>query len=80
MPLSDAITMPVPEFCRVSGIGHSRLYDLINTGEIESVLIGRRRLIVVDSYRAYLTRLQKEGSALGPSPNPRARRPAAQAP
>ncbi|MGH7087669.1 MAG: hypothetical protein ACREFQ_02080 [Stellaceae bacterium] len=72
--MSDIITMPVPEFCRASGIGHSRVYALINAGEIGSVLIGRRRLVLVQSYRDYLDRLQKEESAPLPSPNPRARR------
>lgn len=78
MPIPDIITIPVPEFCRISGIGHSRVYDLVNAGEIESVLIGRRRLIIVQSYRDYLDRLQSQGNALGRSPNPRARRQAAE--
>jgi hypothetical protein len=73
---ADIITVPVGEpFRRISGIGRSRQFELIAAGELDSVLNGRRRLILIASYRAYLDRLRErenEGKRL-PSPNPRAR-------
>ena len=73
---ADIITVPVGEpFRRISGIGRSQQYELIAAGELDSVLNGRRRLILVASYRAYLDRLrdqENDGKRL-PSPNPRAR-------
>jgi hypothetical protein len=58
MPLDLPITTTIPEFKRLSGIGRSRIYELLDAGELESVHVGARRLIVVDSYRRLLERLQ----------------------
>ena len=54
--ISDRITMPVPDFLRASGIGRTTLYEMLATGELASITIGRRRLIVVDSYRQLIER------------------------
>jgi excisionase family DNA binding protein len=67
------ITASVAEFCRLSGIGRSFTYQMIANGSLESVTIGRRRLIIVDSYRRLIARRQEEqaaGAPLIPSPNP----------
>jgi hypothetical protein len=48
---TDIITATIPEFRRLSGISRSRIYELLDERAIESVYIGARRLIVVDSYR-----------------------------
>jgi hypothetical protein len=47
---TDIITATIPEFRRLSGISRSRIYQLLGSGGIESVHIGARRLIVIDSY------------------------------
>src|SRR5713101_383168 len=73
----DPIAIPIPVFCDTQHIGHSKLYELIDAGEIDSVLIGRRRYVILDSYRAYLERLkhtQVAGIGKIASPNPRANR------
>jgi hypothetical protein len=67
--------MAIPEFLRVAGIDRSKLYELIDEGVLSSVLIGRRRLIIVQSYFDYLRRQQKDqasGAGRIASPNPRA--------
>jgi hypothetical protein len=57
MPLDlEPITTTIPEFRRLSGIGRSRIYELLEAGELESVHIGVRRLILVDSYRRLIER------------------------
>jgi hypothetical protein len=48
--------MPVPQFLAAAGIGRTMLYELIGAGEIESVKIGKRRLIIVQSYLDLLAR------------------------
>src|SRR5271169_2833398 len=53
---SDRITATIPEFRRLSGIGRSRIYELLDAGELESVYIGSRRLILIDSYRKLIER------------------------
>src|SRR4051812_31893615 len=77
MDTSELITIPVGiPFQQKTGIGRSRQFELIAKGDLESVMVGRRRLIIVSSYHAYLDRLRQrergEGKRL-PSPNPRAR-------
>ena len=52
----DRITVTIAEFRRLSGIGRSRIYELLKTGELESIHIGSRRLILIDSSRRLLER------------------------
>jgi len=47
---TDRITAPVEEFSRLTGLGVSPVWKMINEGVLESIRIGRRRLIVVASY------------------------------
>jgi excisionase family DNA binding protein len=74
-PADRIITATIGEFCNLSGIGRSLVYELIGDGRLESILIGKRRLIVLDSYRNLVARQQQQTAGAGgvPSPNPRAR-------
>lgn len=40
------------------GVGRTKVYELIEAGEIETVRIGRRRLVVAESIDAYVERLR----------------------
>jgi excisionase family DNA binding protein len=51
LPATDAITAPVDKFCGLSGLGKNTVYQMIGDGRLASIKIGRRRLVVVDSYR-----------------------------
>lgn len=42
------------------GIGRSLLCELIASGELQSVKIGRRRIIPVESLRAYIAKLVEQ--------------------
>jgi hypothetical protein len=42
-------TCTVSEACSAAGFGRTKLYELIDGGAVESVLIGRRRLVRVPS-------------------------------
>jgi hypothetical protein len=53
---SDVITMPVDRFRLASGLGHSKVWELIGTGELETVCIGKRRLVVVASYHRLIAK------------------------
>jgi excisionase family DNA binding protein len=53
---SDLITAPIGEFCRLSGIGRSKVYEMLGSGEIESIHVGTRRLVLLDSYRRLIER------------------------
>ena len=55
--ISDRIiTAPIGEFCILSGISRTIVYELIGRGELESVTIGKRRLVIIDSYRKMIER------------------------
>jgi excisionase family DNA binding protein len=58
--MENQITATIPEFCRMTGIGRSSVYELISEGAIDSVTMGRRRLIVIESYRALVARKRAE--------------------
>jgi excisionase family DNA binding protein len=68
----DIITATVDEFCHLAGLGRSKVYEMLGDGKIESVLLGGRRLIVVDSWRRLVAAAPRD---LGPRPAPT--RPAA---
>lgn len=55
--IDRAITATVREFCALSGLGVTKTYEMIDDGSLNSVKIGKRRLIVIDSYRRLLDRL-----------------------
>ena len=50
------ITATIAEFGRMSGLGRSTIYTLLSARELDLIQIGRRRLIVIDSYRRLIER------------------------
>ena len=55
-PATIPITATIPEFKRISGISRSRIYELLDAGELQSVHIGVRRLIIIQSYLDLIAR------------------------
>jgi excisionase family DNA binding protein len=51
---AEPITVTVAEGCKQSGLGRTLLYELIQKNCIETIKIGRRRLIVYASLRRFL--------------------------
>jgi hypothetical protein len=52
----DLITVTIQKFIEISGLSNTTVYGLLNRGELESVNVGRRRLILLASYRRLLDR------------------------
>jgi excisionase family DNA binding protein len=48
-------TCTVDEMSRVLGCGRSQAYDLVKTGQIRSVKLGRRLLVPTAAVQEYLT-------------------------
>jgi len=46
--------MSISEAAKALGLGRTSIYALINEGRLETVKIGRRRLVKVESIRALL--------------------------
>lgn len=56
VPPVEPISVRVREACRLTGIGRSKLYELIDSGEINVIKIGRITLVPMSSLRALIER------------------------
>lgn len=57
------LLLEVEEAARVLGIKRSKLYELIGSGELVTVKLGRCRRVPVAALEAYVRRLQEEAEA-----------------
>lgn len=54
--------MHIPYLCSISdaatalGIGRTKTYEMLNSGELESIQIGTRRLVKMESIQAFIER------------------------
>ena len=48
----DTLLCSIPDAAKALGVGRSKLYELISERRLETVTIGRRRLVRTDSIRA----------------------------
>ena len=49
IPFGQQLTCTIPEACEATGLGRTKLHDLIGAGHLDTVTIGRRRLVLVSS-------------------------------
>jgi hypothetical protein len=52
----DRITSTVAQFIKRSGMGKTKVYELINRGDLETAKIDNTRLVLEESYRRLLNR------------------------
>lgn len=55
----EPAAMSIPDWCRWSGHGRTKTYELIKAGEIEAVKAGSRTLVITESGKRYLGRLPR---------------------
>jgi excisionase family DNA binding protein len=48
------IAATVDDTCHITGLGRTKIYELIAQGRLRAVAIGRRRLVLMDSIEAVL--------------------------
>jgi excisionase family DNA binding protein len=48
------LSVRIKEACRMTGIGRSKLYELIAAGDIEVIKVGSMTLVPVDALREFL--------------------------
>jgi excisionase family DNA binding protein len=48
-PFSERVTCTISEACAASGLGRTKIYEILADGRLESTRIDRRRLILVAS-------------------------------
>jgi excisionase family DNA binding protein len=61
IPFYNRITCTIPEACAATGLGRTKLYDLIKSRRLLTSKIGSRRLIQVSSLLAVLAAPSNEG-------------------
>jgi excisionase family DNA binding protein len=49
VPFAERLTCTIAEACEAVGLGRTKLYELIDEGRLDSITIGRRRLVFVRS-------------------------------
>jgi excisionase family DNA binding protein len=49
IPFAHRLACTIAEACEVTGLGRTKLYELIGDGRVETTTIGRRRLVIVQS-------------------------------
>ena len=49
IPFAQRPTCSIAEACEATGLGRSKLYELIGDGQLDTTSIGRRRLVRVPS-------------------------------
>ena len=58
--MTDRLLLRPEEAAELLGIGRSKLYDLLATGEVESVHIGSCRRIPIEGLHRYVDRLRAQ--------------------
>ncbi|MBV8916548.1 helix-turn-helix domain-containing protein [Bradyrhizobium sp.] len=54
IPFVQRLTCTINEASEVTGLGRTKLYELIGTGHLITTTVGRRRLVLVSSLQALL--------------------------
>lgn len=65
------ITATVREMTKLSSLSERTIYNLMESGELESIKIGTRRLIIVESFLSLVKRLQSGGAIGGKRRGPK---------
>ena len=47
----------------LGGLGRTKVYELITSGELRTVKIGRRRFVPATAVEEYVARLEQQGAA-----------------
>ena len=62
-PMPERTLLTVEEAAERLRIGRTRMFALVKSGEVESILIGRLRRVPVEAINAYANRLLNEQDA-----------------
>lgn len=54
VPFAQKLTCTINEACEMTGLGRTKLYELIGDGHLVTTTVGRRRLVVVRSLLSLL--------------------------
>lgn len=58
--MNEKISVSVKEAAELSGLSTWKVYELLNTGEVEGRYVGSRRLVLYSSLRAFIEGLPQD--------------------
>lgn len=58
--MTERLLHPITEAAEIIGFGRTKLYELVSAGKIESVTVGRRRLVPHAALEEYVEQLRAE--------------------
>ena len=47
IPFSQRLSCTIDEACEATSLGRTKLYELIGAGQLATITVGRRRLVIV---------------------------------
>lgn len=59
----EPVTVTVADACKAIGVGRTVVYELLAAGRLESIHLGRRRLIKTDSIRRLVSGASEKEAA-----------------
>src|SRR5216684_2844749 len=65
IPFAQRLSCTIAEACQVTGLGRTKLYELIAEGHLATTTIGRRRLVLVRSLLSLLQNSSPQPSLRG---------------
>lgn len=54
IPFAQRLTCTIDEACEATGLGRTKLYELIGAGRLATTTVGRRRLVIIRSLQALI--------------------------
>jgi excisionase family DNA binding protein len=60
IPFAQRLTCTIAEACEVTGLGRTKLYELIGVGLLATTTVGRRRLVLVQSLLSLIKAKQSQ--------------------
>ena len=55
IPFNERVSCTIAEACGATGLGRTKLYELIGEGKIDTCKMGKRTLVLVPSLRKAIT-------------------------
>jgi excisionase family DNA binding protein len=66
IPFVQRFSCTIAEACEVTGLGRTKLYELIGDGHLATTTVGRRRLVIVRSLLSLLQTHSSEANGRNP--------------
>jgi excisionase family DNA binding protein len=64
IPFAQRLSCTIAEACEVTGLGRTKLYELIGDGHLATTTVGRRRLVLVRSLLSLLETHSSEANGV----------------